>query len=167
MWIRKDEIAQYLPHREPFLFIDSVEKMELEGEKSWDGKNRLDFKELINSRVFANYKTCAEHPIFKGHFPERPILPGVIQIEIMAQTGAFTLVPALFPYDKSNVEVAFLSVVSAKFRAPVYPEMNLAVEAMCTRLRYPLISHKSRIFCSGELMSEASTLCSIKSHQER
>ena len=166
MWIEKEEITRFLPHREPFLFIDSVEKMELEEGRLWDGKTRLELKDLINSKVSANYETRKEHPIFKGHFPGNPILPGVVQIEIMAQTGAFTLVPALFPCEKSNIEVAFLSVISAKFRIPVYPEMKLEIEAVCTRLRGSLISHQSKIFCSGELVSEASTLCSVKSKQE-
>ena len=166
MWIKKGEVARFLPHREPFLFIDSVEKIELEGGRSWNGKNRLEFNDLVNSKISANYRTCRNHPIFKGHFPDMPILPGVIQIEIMAQTGAFTLVPALFPCDKNSIEVAFLSVTNAKFRAPVYPDMELDIESVCTRLRSPLISHQSKIFCSGELMSEASTLCSIKSNQK-
>ena len=166
MWIKKEDVPYFLPHREPFLFVDSVEKIELEGKSCWDGQNRLEFKDLLNSKVFASYKTCPEHPIFKGHFPGHPILPGVVQIEIMAQTGAFTLVPALFPCDGKNIEVAFLSVISAKFRAPIYPDMKLDIEATCTRLRNPLISHQSKIFCSGEIMSEASTLCSVKSNQE-
>ena len=166
MWIKKEEVPNYLPHREPFLFIDSVEKIELAKDLRWNGDSRLAFKDLVNSKILANYKTCKEHPIFKGHFPDKPILPGVIQIEIMAQTGAFTLVPALFPCNEDNIRVAFLSVISAKFRAPVYPDMKLDIEAVCTRLRYPLISHESKIFCSGKLMSEATTLCSIKSEQE-
>ena len=166
MWIKKEEVTHFIPHRDPFLFIDSVEKIELAGGQCWDGKNRLEFKDLVNSKIFASYSTCGDHPVFKGHFPNHPILPGVIQIEIMAQAGAFTLVPALFPYDKNNFEVAFLSVINAKFRAPVYPDMKLDIEVRCTRLRKPLISHESKIFCAGELMSEASTLCSIRAHQE-
>ena len=162
MLIKKEEIPQFIPHRDPFLFIDYVERIELEGGICWDGKTRLELKELINSKVVAGYKTCPEHSVFKGHFPGMPILPGVIQIEIMAQAGAFTLVPALFPCNHQDIEVAFLSVTNAKFRAPVYPEMKLDIEVVCTRLREPLISHTSKIFCSNELVSEASTLCSVK-----
>ena len=162
MWIKKEEVLNFIPHRDPFLFIDSVERIELSTGECWDGKSRLELKELLNSKIVAHYETHPGHPIFKGHFPGRPILPGVIQIEIMAQAGAFTLVPALFPCNHQDIEVAFLSVSNAKFRAPVYPEMKLRVEVVCTRLREPLISHTSKIFCSGDLVSEASTLCSIK-----
>ena len=165
MWIKKGEVVNFLPHREPFLFIDSVEKIELE-RGAWNGEERIEFKDLINSKILANYETRPEHPIFKGHFPGHPILPGVVQIEIMAQAGAFTVIPALFPCDKNNIEVAFLSVTDVKFRAPVYPDMKLDIEAVCVRLRNPMISHKSKIFCDGELISEASTLCSIKFKKE-
>ena len=163
MWIKKEEVPNFIPHRDPFLFIDSVEKIELSEGGCWDGETRLDFKDLVNSKITAHYETVPEHPIFKGHFPGRPILPGVIQIEIMAQAGAFTLAPALFPCNHIDIEVAFLSVSNAKFRAPVYPGMKLLIEVLCTRLREPMISHTSKIFCSGNLVSEASTLCSIKS----
>ena len=134
--------------------------------REWDEKTPLEFKGLVNSKILAHYETRRDHPIFKGHFPDHPILPGVVQIEMMAQAGAFTLVPALMSdMDKSNIEVAFLSVTSAKFRAPIYPDMKLDIEAVCTRLRSPMISHQSKIFCAGELMSEASTLCSVKANQ--
>jgi 3-hydroxymyristoyl/3-hydroxydecanoyl-(acyl carrier protein) dehydratases len=101
MIILLDEIYKLIPHRKPFLFIDKCEIIKL-GEEG------------IGERIFSE-----DEYFFKGHFPNMPIVPGVILIESMAQTAGIVVSKKFENYkDKS---VLFMSVSKAKFRKPVYP----------------------------------------------
>ena len=158
MLIKKNDITKYLPHRSPFLFIDSVEDV-----KPLEKKASYEIQDLIGSQVTAHYHTDKDHPIFKGHFPNNPILPGVVQLEMMAQAGAFTFVSAIPDMAEKEFIMAFMSADEVKFRKPVLPGMNLTIQATCSKIKSSIVSHKSKIFHQGELMSQGTTLCLFKS----
>ena len=112
MKINQSEIKLLIPHRDPFLFLDSCEIIEV-GTKG-NGYRIFDKNEFF----------------FQGHFPNMPIVPGVILIESLAQTAGVVVSKE---FDSNpNVSVLFMSVGKAKFRQPVYPndEIIFSVEYM-------------------------------------
>ena len=100
-----DQIKKLIPHREPFLFIEKclISKKGLEGES---------FKTFEENEYF-----------FKGHFPNNPIVPGVVIVEAMAQTAGVVVSENLSKND--NKSVLFMSISKAKFRKPVLPNHNI------------------------------------------
>ena len=101
MILNKKEILNLIPHREPFLFIDECEI-------------KVSGKHGISSRIFNH-----EEYFFKGHFPNNPIVPGVIIVEAMAQTAGIVVSYEL--KDRTDKSVLFMSVHKAKFRKPIMP----------------------------------------------
>ena len=101
MILNKLEIEQLLPHREPFLFLDKCEIIEV-------GIKGIGYRKFLPSEFF-----------FKGHFPELPIVPGVILIEALAQTAGIVVSKGFVSNEKKSV--LFMSVSSAKFRKPIIP----------------------------------------------
>ena len=102
------EIKKLIPHREPFLFIDKCEII-LEGEKG------------VGEKLF-----LPEEYFFKGHFPNMPIVPGVVLIESMAQTAGIVISKKYENYLEKSV--LFMSVSKAKFRKPVFPNDKIFFE---------------------------------------
>jgi 3-hydroxyacyl-[acyl-carrier-protein] dehydratase len=156
MLVDLKEVMEFLPHRDPFLFIDGVSEVSC----SVEGPSTI--KDLVGSTVVAHYRTKKEHEIFKGHFPGNPILPGVVQVEMMAQASGF-IAKALHP-DLSEVtlDVALVSVTSAKFRKPVLPEMDLVIKTTCDKIRGVMMTSSCEIYHDGVLMSEASVMASLR-----
>ena len=107
-----EEIKKLLPHRDPFLLIDSCEIINL-------GKEGRGFKKFLGKEYF-----------FKGHFPNNQIVPGVILIESLAQTAG-TVIAHSFANQKEKT-VLFMSVSNAKFRKPVLPDDQLIFEVKLT-----------------------------------
>lgn len=161
MLIDKEKVMLFLPHREPFLFVDGVEKIIIQGRDLKEG-DTITPKELVGSEVLAHYYTRGDHPIFAGHFPGNPILPGVVQIEMMAQASSFGLTVAFPNCFEMDMDVALLSVSEAKFRKPVLPEMDLVIKTKCTKLRGNFHSHDCEIYHNDELMSQATVMASVK-----
>ena len=108
MIIGSDEIKNLLPHRQPFLFIDKCEVIEV-------GAKGVGYRKFLPNEFF-----------FKGHFPKLPIVPGVILIEALAQTAGI-VVSKSFENEKDK-SVLFLSVSDAKFRKPVLPKDDISFE---------------------------------------
>ena len=108
MIVKIDEIKNLLPHREPFLFVDKCEIIEV-------GIKGVGYRKFLPNDFF-----------FKGHFPELPIVPGVILIEALAQTAGI-VVSKSFENEKDKA-VLFMSVSDAKFRKPVLPNDDISLE---------------------------------------
>lgn len=160
MLIDKENVMRFLPHRDPFLFVDGVEK--IIHTKELASGEILSAKDVVGSKIVAHYKTRKDHPIFAGHFPGNPILPGVVQVEMMAQCSSFVLFNCVDLDTEINMDVALVSVSSAKFRRPVLPEMDLVIETECTKSRGPMLENSCKVFHNGELMSEAIVMASVR-----
>ena len=130
-----EQIMNILPHRPPFLFIDKILKI---SENSITGLKYV----------------SPDEPYFKGHFPGRPVMPGVLQIEAMAQVGG-VLVLSTFP-DPENYLTFFGRIENAKFKRPVEPGDTLIFELeLLSPIRRGISHMLARAYVDGELTTEA------------
>ena len=129
------QIMELLPQRYPFLLIDKL--VELVPNESAVGIKNVTFNE----------------PFFQGHFPGRPIMPGVLIIEAMAQTAACVVVHAMPKSDKRLVY--FMSVENARFRKPVVPGDQLRIHVKKERNRANVWRFTGEARVDGQLMAEA------------
>jgi len=136
-----NEIQKILPHRYPFLLIDGIEEME-----RW--KRIVGIK---NVTMNENY--------FQGHFPGKPIMPGVLIIESMAQTAGFLLLQEVPDRDKKLLY--FVSIDNARFRRPVVPGDQLRIEVNVVAWRSGFGKFHGRATVSGELAAEATLMCKM------
>jgi beta-hydroxyacyl-ACP dehydratase FabZ len=126
------DIMDRIPHRYPFLLVDRV----------------LDYKEGEWIKTLKN--VTMNEPFFQGHFPGEPIMPGVLQIEAMAQTGGILALLS----DKSEDKIAFfMTINNAKFRKPVVPGDQIIFKVSITK-----VARKSIIQCHGEATVEGSVV---------
>ncbi len=163
MLFDKEAVLKFLPHRDPFLFIDSVEKIESGNtSEAIDGEVLISPKDLVGMTVVANFFVDPKMPILAGHFPGNPILPGVVQVEMMGQAACF-LVSKLYanPLDL-KLEVALMGVNEAKFRKPVVPGMHLTIMATCSKARGPVMGYDCQILHENNVMSESSIWATVK-----
>ncbi len=135
--IGREEIKKVLPHREPFLLIDEI--MEVEVGKS----------------AKAVWHVRADYDVFRGHFPGKPVLPGVLMVEALAQTGAY----AILLDEKFRGKLAlFGGIDGVKFRGQVRPGDDLVLEAELKRISSfggkaaARASVDGKTVCEGEIM---------------
>ena len=129
-------IMEMIPHRHPFLMIDRV----------------IDV--VANVRATGIKNLSINESFFQGHFPSRPVMPGVLVIEAMAQTAAVLVVHTLGPESEGKL-VYFMSVDSARFRRPVFPGDQLAVHVIKQRNRGNVWKFEGRAKVGENLMAEA------------
>ncbi len=129
-------IMQMIPHRYPFLMIDQV----------------IDV--ITNESAVGIKNVTINEPFFQGHFPQRPVMPGVLIIEAMAQTSAVLVVETLGPTAEGKL-VYFMSVENARFRKPVGPGDRLAIHVFKERSRGNVWKFRAEAKVGDTLMAEA------------
>ncbi len=130
------EILRRLPHRYPFLLVDRA----------------VDY---IASKSIRGIKCVTiNEPYFPGHFPHEPVMPGVLQIEAMAQTGAVLMSRSL-DVDVTKNTILFMSVDNARFRRPVRPGDVLEMPVEVLFARRNIFKFRGRAEVNGELAAEA------------
>jgi len=137
-----NEIEQLLPHREPFLFVDEI--------------TQADEKKIIAKHVFTEKEF-----FFKGHFPEYPVVPGVILIETMAQSGGAGLRKLGILGDGALFFLA--SVDKVKFRRQVRPGDEVRSEVENLRVSPRMVKQSGKAFVGDELAAEAEWMCLVGS----
>lgn len=130
-----NEILSILPHRYPFMLVDRILEMNVEDQCIVGYKN-LTFNE----------------PFFQGHFPSEPIMPGVMQLEAMAQVAGILLNKV---NDKEGQIAYFMSIDKAKFRRKVVPGDVLRMEIQVTRLRSRMAVVEGKAYVGDDLACEA------------
>ncbi len=130
------EIMQALPHRYPFLLVDRI--VNIQGDESCVGIKNITINE----------------PQFQGHFPERPVMPGVLLIEAMAQTAGVVVMRAQGKVERPKL-VYFMTIDSAKFRKPVTPGDRVEFHMTKTAQKRNIWWYSGRALVDGVLVCEA------------
>lgn len=134
MALSTKEIMEIIPHRQPFLLIDTIE--ELEPGKRAVGKKCVSYNE----------------PFFAGHFPQEPVMPGVLTIEALAQVGAVIILSV--PENKGKVAY-FGAINSAKFKGKVLPGDVLMLEVEMIKVKGPIGVGKATAIVDGKVVAIA------------
>lgn len=159
----KDQVMKFLPHRSPFLFIDTIEDIILPEGVRVDDLEKNNYKNLIGGRVIAHFEVRSDLEILRGHFPGNPIFPGVTQIEMMAQACAFMSSECLQGnFNNINLEVIFLSNSNTKFRKKVVPGTKLRIETLMESSRGTIQTHRASCYDEEGLVSETKITASLK-----
>ena len=136
-----NQIMKILPHRPPFLLVDKILEI--------SDKHIIGLKNITMNEEF-----------FNGHFPEKPIMPGVLQIEAMAQAGGVLILNTVS--DPENYLTFFAKIENAKFKYPVVPGDTLIFKCeLLSPLRRGVVHMKARAFVEGKLTSEAELTAKI------
>jgi len=158
----KEEVLKILPHRDPFLFVDSVESVDLPDGVDVDIE-KSDYRSLVGTKIRGNFFAREDLSFFKGHFPGNPVFPGVIMVEMMAQTSAFLMAPSLKGrYDEYKLDVLFSSLDKVKFRKIVKPGMDIVIESELVKTMAGFLVFKAKCLNEGQVVSEASFMAAIK-----
>lgn len=142
-----EEITKVLPHRHPFIFVDRVI------EKVW-GPN---YPSRLGNKISAIKNVTINEPFFQGHFPHRPVMPGVILLEVFAQVGALL---CYRPNDPPQ-DVALVGLNEARFRQPVTPGDQLIIEMDCRKDRGQILIFGGLAKVEGEIVAEAEILAKV------
>ena len=138
------QILKRLPHRYPFLLVDRV----LEIEK---GK-----------RIKALKNVTINEPFFAGHFPHRPVMPGVLMLEALAQASALLSFDAMDVESDDDTVYYFVGIDGARFKRPVEPGDQLILEAEIDRVKGGIYKFKARASVDGSLAVEAELMCTMR-----
>jgi 3-hydroxyacyl-[acyl-carrier-protein] dehydratase len=141
-----NEIRQILPHRYPMLLVDRI--IELEAERIVGIKN-----------------VTANEPFFNGHFPDFPVMPGVLIIEAMAQTAGVLVLKHI--EDRHTKLVLLVSVEYAKFRRQVVPGDQLRMELTMMKRKVTVAKMYGRATVDGVLVAEAEVMCKLADKSEK
>jgi len=133
-------IREILPHRYPMLLVDRIVELEEE-------------------RIVGIKNITANEPFFMGHFPDFPVMPGVLIVEAMAQVAG-VLVLSRIP-DRKNKLVLLASVEQAKFRRPVVPGDQLRIEMLVDKIKSSVAKMHGTATVDGVVVAEASVLCKL------
>jgi 3-hydroxyacyl-[acyl-carrier-protein] dehydratase len=137
------EIMAILPHRYPFLLIDRVIEMERK------------------VRVVAIKNVTVNEPHFTGHFPDYPIMPGVLTIEAMAQAGGALLLTEFSAEEREGKLMVFTGIEEARFRRPVLPGDQLRIEVTVMNWRSRAVKMKGECTVDGKVVCDAIITCQL------
>jgi 3-hydroxyacyl-[acyl-carrier-protein] dehydratase len=140
------QIQEILPHRYPFLLVDRIEELEPE-------------------RIVGIKCVTVNEPFFVGHFPDFPVMPGVLIVEAMAQVAG-VLVLSQMP-DRKNKLVLLASVEEAKFRKPVRPGDQLRIEMKIAKRKASVAKMYGTATVDGAVVAEAMMLCKLADRVDR
>lgn len=136
-----NEIRKILPHRYPFLLVDRI-------------------VELGEERIVGIKNVTVNEPFFTGHFPNFPVMPGVLIVEAMAQTAG-VLVLARIP-DRESKLVFLVAIENARFRKPVVPGDTLRIEMSIIKRRSSVAKMAGRATVDGVVVAEAEVMCKLE-----
>ena len=128
------QIMEIIPHRQPFLLVDTIEEME------------------VGQRALGKKCVTYNEPFFAGHFPGEPIMPGVLIIEALAQTGAVALLS--MPENKGRLAL-FGGIKNAKFKGKVVPGDVLMLETSIIKMKGPVGVGDAKAYVDGKVVANA------------
>ena len=140
------EILRILPHRYPFVLIDRIVQLDPAPSGTWVGRKTEVIKNVTMNEFF-----------FQGHFPENPIMPGVLILEAMAQAAAICGYREDLN-DGLSQEVFIAGVDNARFRRPVVPGDQLRITVVVTKDRRSILAFHCEVYVKDELVAEADLL---------
>ena len=138
------KILKKLPHRYPFLLVDRVIELEK------------------NVRIKALKNVTVNEPFFTGHFPARPVMPGVMMLEALAQTAALLSFESTGTDPGEDTVVYFVGIDGARFKRPVEPGDQLVLEASIDRVKAGIYKYKVRASVDGQTAVEAELMCTMR-----
>ena len=142
-----EEIRATLPHRYPFLLVDRIRELE------------------VGRRIVGIKNVTINEPFFQGHFPDRPIMPGVLILEAMAQVGG---VLAMKSVPTEGRPIVYLTGVDgAKFRKPVVPGDQLRFEIEVLKKRPPFWKMQAKAYVDSDLVCEAEMTAMVTQEQQK
>ena len=137
-------ILKQLPHRYPFLLVDKVVELER------------------NARILAVKNVTFNEPFFMGPFPGRPVMPGVLMLEALAQAAGLLAFDAMGQVPDENNIYYFVGIDSARFKRPVEPGDQLLLEASIDRIRGGIWKFKGVARVGDEIACEAELMCTMR-----
>jgi 3-hydroxyacyl-[acyl-carrier-protein] dehydratase len=141
-------ILRKLPHRYPFLLVDRVLEIE-------DGV-----------RIKALKNVTINEPFFGGHFPGRPVMPGVLMLEALAQAAALLAFESMADGLGEDSVYYFVGIDGARFKRPVEPGDQLVLEVELLRVKSRIYKFKARATVDGALAVEAELMCTMRNAPE-
>lgn len=138
-------IREILPHRYPFLLVDRIEELEAE-------------------RIVGIKNVSVNEPFFVGHFPEFPVMPGVLIVEAMAQVAGVLVLKSIPDRDRKLVFLA--SIEEAKFRRPVVPGDQLRIEMVVIKRKASVAKMSGKATVNGNVVAEATVMCKLADRSE-
>ncbi len=140
-----NQIKEYLPHRYPLLLVDRV----------------LDWEK--DKRMTAIKNVTVNEEFFNGHFPHKPVMPGVMMIEAMAQTAALLSFLSVGKKPDASSVVYFIGIDGVRFKRPVVPGDQLKMDVEILRCTRGIWKYKAIATVDGQLAVEAELMCTMRS----
>ena len=140
--IQINEIMEILPHGYPFLLVDRIVELEM-------GKRIVGIKNVT-----------INEPFFQGHFPDQPIMPGVLIVEAMAQTAGVLALKSS-PEELRKKPIYFMAIDKARFRRPVHPGDQIRMEMTISKQRKSVLGFTGKAYVDGQLAAEAELMAML------
>ncbi len=141
-----NEIRQILPHRYPFLLVDRIVEMEPE-------------------RIVGIKNVTGNEPFFMGHFPDFPVMPGVLIVEAMAQAAGVLVLKSI--EDRESKLVLLVAIENARFRRPVVPGDTLRMEMRVIKRKASVAKMAGVATVDGVVVAEAEVMCKLADKEEK